>query len=157
MRSTRLVLASAGLVVVAGCQSFTRIEPATVNPGAAIRITLDREETLRQADRLGQLQSVINGVATDASDGSSLSLTYRLPSPTPTQPNRFNGLMTVPWANIVQVEKRHFSAGKTVGLVAVGAAITVAILVVNDESGGGPSEGGPTPNAAIIPLLRWVW
>ena len=142
---------------MAGCQTFVPIESAAVAPGTAVRIRLTREETLRQADALGRLQSVLTGIATDATNAQALTFTYRLPSPTPSQPNRFNGLMRVPWSSIVQVEEKRFDAGGTIGLAAIGAAIAVAVLAVTDESGTSQGEGGPTPDRAIIPLFRFVW
>lgn len=157
MRTTRITLLSAGLVLMAGCQTFVPIESAAVAPGTAVRIRLTREETLRQADALGRLQSVLTGVATDATSTQALTFTYRLPSPTPSQPNRFNGLMSVPWSSIVQVEEKRFSAGRTIGLAAIGAVIAVAILSVADESGTGPGEDGPTPDAAIVPFFSFVF
>lgn len=157
MRTTKTALLISGLVLMAGCYTFAPIESAAVVPGSDVRITLTREETLQQADALGRLQSVLTGVATDATSAQSLTFTYRLPSPTPSQPNRFNGLMSVPWSSILQIEEKHFSAGRTVGLAGIGVAIAIAILAVSDESGTGPDEGGPTPDAAIVPFFRFVF
>lgn len=157
MRTTKPALLFVGLVLMAGCYSFAPIESAAVTPGSSVRIRLTREETLRQADALDRLQSVLTGIATDATNAQALTLSYRLPSPTPSQPNRFNGLMTVPWSSILEVEEKHFSPGRTVGLAAIGVAIAVAILAVTDESGTGPNEGGPTPDRAIVPFFRFVF
>lgn len=157
MRTTKTALLVAGLVLTAGCYTFTPIESSAVVPGSAVRVNLTREETLQQADALGRLQSVLTGIATDATNAQALTFTYRLPSPTPSQPNRFNGLMSVPWSSILQIEEKRFSAGRTVGLAAIGAVIAVAILSVTDESGTGAGEGGPTPEAAIIPFFRFVF
>ena len=158
MRATRIVLLSAGLVLMAGCYTFVPIQSAAVRPGTQVRITLDREETLRQADALGQLQSVITGVTTDGTNAASVSFTYRLPSPTPSQPNRFNGLMSVPWSSVVQIEEQRFSAGRTIGLGALGALVAVAVLAATE---GGTSQEGDTPgpdvDAALIPIFRFVW
>ena len=158
MRTTRTALLVAGLVLMAGCYTFAPVESAAVVPGSAVRVTLTREETLNQADALGQLQSVLTGVATDATSAQLLTFIYRLPNPTPSQRNRFNGLMSVPWSSILQVEEKRFSSGRTIGLAAIGVAIAVAILAVTDESGTGEREGGgPTPDAAIVPFLRFVF
>lgn len=160
MRTTRIALLSAGIVLIAGCHVFVPIESAAVAPGTAVRITLTREETLRQARDLdlGQLQSELTGIATDATSAQALTFTYRLPSPTPSQPNRFNGLMSVPWSSIISVEEKRFSAGRTIGLAAIGAAIAVAVLGATNDSGTSPQDDtGPTPNAAIIPFFRFVF
>ena len=158
MRATKVTLLGVGLVLTAGCYAFVPIQSAAVTPGTRVRITMDREETLRQADALGQLQSVVTGVTTDGTNATSVSFIYRLPSPTPAQPNRFNGLMSVPWSSVVQIEEQRFSAGRTLGLAALGAVVTVAVLAATE---GGTSQEcdtpGPDVDAALIPIFRFVW
>lgn len=152
-RTARRTLASLpACLALAGCYSFAPVDRAVLEPGMSVRITLEREEVLRQADARGDLDPVLRGTITDQTTEETLGLLYR-----PAGTSRFNRFLAVPWSGVRQVEAKAFSPARTVGLVAIGAAITVAVIAVTDQSGENTGEDPPGDNLVSIPLPWFRW
>lgn len=153
LRTAALALA---VVVLPGCYAWTEVPrpSAPVASGTQLRVTVTREEALRQAGESGgDVREVIPGRVVEDEAGR-LGLTMR-PARSPAEARLFRDYVEVPWSAVVRVEERRFSPLRTAALVAGAGVATVAILSVAE--GESADEGGetPGPNEGLrIPLLR---
>lgn len=140
-----------------GCYAYADIDSAAVSPGATVRVSLDREEAVRQIDALGGLRERVEGQVTEQTTDRAVALTVRQ-SATPAAGGRFNAFVVLPRSSITRVELKRFSPQRT-ALAAAGAGVlAVATLsVLNAITDGDPSEGPNTNDAVRIPLLRLRW
>jgi hypothetical protein len=130
-----------------GCYTFTSVEPAALEPGMSVRVTIDRAEAVKQAEVLGGTGTVVQGTVSDQSTPDSIGIFFR-----PTGLTRFNSFVEVPWSSVQQVEAKSFSPSRTAGLVAIGAVVAVAVIAVADELGTADGEDPPPNNLVSIPL-----
>lgn len=135
-----------------GCYTFAPIEPATVRPGMSVRVTLETEEVLRQAEVLGDLDPVIRGETTEGTTADRVALSFRRSGV-----SQFNRYISAPWSSVREVEHKVFSAPRTIGLVAAGVVVAVAVASVVDELGQSSGEGPPVNNSVTVPLFRFFW
>jgi hypothetical protein len=153
-KQTWVVLLMATLPFLGGCYTWAALDRAEVVPGATVRITLGRDEAVRQIDVLGGLRESVEGRVADQSNEGSLALTVRQ-SATPSEPSRFNAFLSVPWGSVGKMEVKRFSPLKTGAIVAGAGVVAVLTLsVLEGSSSGGPGEGPGTNDAVRIPLIR---
>ncbi|MDT8340025.1 MAG: hypothetical protein RQ751_00815 [Longimicrobiales bacterium] len=146
------------LLSLAGCHSFTPVDRSAIEPGQSLRVTLTREEALRQVEALGDLREQIQGTVREAG-GPSLGLTMASPPAYAVGDPRAAGLrsyLELPWSGVERVELKRFDWVRTGLFAAAAAVVTVAILEVTDDSGGGNGEGGGVDQQRVrIPLLTF--
>lgn len=149
----RVWTAAAVLAVLAGsaCYSYVEVPADAVAPGEKIRVTMTRDEVLRQADLLERLDEEMEATVLENDPGTGLSMTFPDPNSAVAGPE-FNRMITIPWGGIVRVEAPEFSLPKTVGAVAIGAVIAGAVIAV--VTGG--SEGDRSGETPPIDQDRWI-
>jgi hypothetical protein len=148
-------MAVAVLSVLAGsaCYSYVEVPADAVAPGDKIRVTMTREEVLRQADILERLDEDLEATVMTNDPGAGLSVTFPDPNSAVAGPE-FNRLITIPWGGVVRVEGKDFSLPKTLGAIGIGAVIagSVVALVTGGDQGDRSGEGPPIDEDRWIPL-----
>lgn len=151
----RFAALSAALLLATGCFAWTEV-PAPTGPvasGTEIRVTLTREEALRQAGEEGDVRTVIPGRVVEDEDGR-LGLTTR-GARSPAEARLFRDYREVPWSAVVRVEEKRFSPWRTAALVAgAGVATAIILSVAEGQSEQGEGDGPGTNEAFRVPLLR---
>lgn len=157
MRLTPLALAAA-LLAGAGCYNYQVAEPGTLEPGGDVRIRLSPEA----ADRLEEVRMtedrVMEGTLVEERGGELLVETA-ISRIDPAAGSRIlKQVITVPSAEVREVETRSLNRGRTYLAAGVAAGL-LAYLVAGQFQDGGGSDGvtppGPPENRAVpIPLLR---
>lgn len=153
------ILAATGLLpFLAGCHTFNPVATSALEPGDAVRITLTRQESANQLERLGAFRESLQGTVRDL-EGSALGITLPADLPPPTGSPANAGLrsyLEIPWDGVAGVEVKRIDWVRT-GLLAAGAAVAaVVILDVADDSGGGSGGGGGVDQQRVsVPLLTF--
>jgi hypothetical protein len=155
--SVRRSAAMLALWALAGCQAFVETDATAIAPGTAVRVTLERDEALRQADVLGGLETAVQGRVNERTDGTTLALAVSGRGASASDGSRFSAFVQIPWAGISRIEEKRFSPVRTAALAAVGAVVTVLVLQLTDESAGGEGEPGGPNNQLRVPILRIGW
>jgi hypothetical protein len=156
MRAGFVALVLFGLTS-SGCYKYVELDPATLAPGQEIRVTMTREETMRQADVLGSLEERVQGTVAPQSTEEGLALTFRSPLSTAAGP-QFRSFTTIPFQEITLVEGRAFSWGRTAVAVGVGAVVAGGVLALTTGGGEGErGEGGDPDNSLRFPILQVRW
>ena len=155
--SRRMAVLFAGATLLSGCYTFAEVDRSALAPGATIRVTVSREEAVKQIDALGGLKERMEGRVQEQTNGSSLALTVRHAA-TPSEAGRFNAFVSVPWSSVQRVELKRFSPGRTAA-IAAGAGVVAALTLSVLEGSSKPGEGEPPPvnDAVRIPLIRFSW
>lgn len=154
---SRSLMAIMAVPLLGGCYAYADVDGATVSPGSTVRVSLDRDEAVRQIDALGGLRERVEGMVTGQTTERAVTLTVRQ-SATPAAGGRFNAYVVLPWSSITRVEAKHFSPQRTALAAAGAGALAVATLsVLNAITDGDPSEGSNTNEAVRIPLIRLRW
>lgn len=155
--SFRVLAAALTAFVAGGCYSYRPATPAALVPEAEVRVTLTPEETLRQQQTLGVLKQQLEGRVVEGVGSDMLGLVVPQPTASPGSPRGLNALVTIPQANIVQVETKSFSFAKTGLLAVAGAGVVIAVLAIADAATGGNDDGGPPDNARIAIPFRAIF
>jgi hypothetical protein len=140
-----------GPALLAGCYRYTEIRPDAVVVGQEVRVTIDREETLRQADVLGGLRETLTGMVAEESEGSVLALAV------PQRGTGFNDFVRLRYQGILRIEEKEFSPGRTAALAAAGAVVAVGVLALVDQATGGDDDDGGINEQMRVPLFRIAW
>lgn len=148
MRSLALLPACVALVA---CHTFRPIDPSTVRPGMAVRVTLEPGEAARQADVLGgpSPSPVVRGTITEQTTDENMALAFRPPSV-----SRFNSFISVPWSGVERIEGKVLSPARTIGLAAGAIAVAAVVVAVTDESSGPSAEPPPVNESRRTYILR---
>ncbi len=126
----------------AACHSYAPIERAAVRPGQSVRVEIEREEAIRQVERLGSIRTSIEGAVVD-SPAQALGLTIRSGAASAADVVRLNDYLELPWDQVVGVEEKRFNPGRTALGAALAGVLAWAILEVADlSSSGNNGEGG---------------
>ncbi len=152
MRKPIHLLGALLLVPLAACHTFAPVQRGDLVPGQSILVTLTPQASADQVQALGSLRRSVQGTVRDV-EGSTLGLTLASANGEAAS----SGLRTyleLPWNGVAGIEQKEFSWLRT-GLFAGGAAlVTVVILNVADDSGGGDGEpGGINEQRVSIPLF----
>ncbi|MEZ4414930.1 MAG: hypothetical protein R3E10_04185 [Gemmatimonadota bacterium] len=140
------------------CQTFAPVDPRAVEAGDPVRVTLTREEALKQADVIGELTERVEGRVAEPTDAAALALTIPARGSTPATGSRFNTYLALPWDGLVSVEEKRFSWARTGALAAVtGVAVAVILSVTEGSSQGGPGEGPPDNSDIRFLGFRLQW
>lgn len=144
------------LLPAAGCYSYQTIRMEEVRPDLPVRLRVTPEAGGRVAPVLGYLTQDLSGTVVSV-DRDTMLLTVA----TPTAPeSRTIQLLyqriDVPVSQVIEVQQRNFSRGKTyacvAGLVAAGAAVTVAAFTGFLGERGGEANPPPVENRLVAPL-----
>lgn len=156
-RGASMGAAALTVLLSSACYTFVEVPADAVAPGDKIRITMTRDEVLRQADLLERLDEELEATVMENDPGTGLSVTFPDPNSAVAGPE-FNRLITIPWGGVVRVEAPEFSLPKTVGAVAIGAVIVGAVVAVVTGGNQGDRSGETPPidqdRWAPIPLFR---
>lgn len=151
---TRLHRSVLGLALVAltGCYSYTLAPVESVSPGTGVRARVTPAEAARLARILGRENRVLSGEFVGEEDGGLLLQVGSVADPAT---GRLFQRVTIPRAELVELEIRRLDRWKTAGVAgAVAAAVIYASLqAFGDESEAGGREPGGV-DAVGIPL-RW--
>jgi hypothetical protein len=153
LNGSRVRWACLALAVFAGgaCYSYVEVPADAVSPGDKVRVTMTRDEVLRQADLLERLDEDLEATVMENNPGTGLSVTFPDPNSAVAGPE-FNRLITIPWGGVIRVEGQQFSLAKTLGAVGIGAVIGSAVIAV--VTGG--SEGNRSGETPPIDQDRWI-
>lgn len=139
-------------LVLSGCYHYVAVPPDASPVGQEVRIRVNRAEARRLEDALGRLdRPSLQGRVLQASDGSGLLLSYRLPGIEGAS-QRFNPAIAVRRDGIESLEVRTPSWLRT-GLLAGGLAIVV-VAILETELLTSNSGNPPDPEAFAPTLLR---
>ena len=144
----RWIPVAVGLAAGTGCYSYLEVPADVVAPDDKIRVTMTRDEVMRQADLLESLDERLQATVMTNDAAAGLSLTFPDPNSSVSGPE-FNRVIKIPWEGVVMVEGRTFSWPRTIGMVAIGTvvAVSAAAVVTGGFQGSRGSEGGGDPNA----------
>ena len=153
MNGSSVRWACLAVAVFAGgaCYSYVEVPADAVSPGDKVRVTMTREEVLRQADILERLDEELEATVMENDVTAGLSVTFPDPNSAVAGPE-FNRLITVPWGGVVRVEGHQFSLPKTLGAIGIAAVIGGAVVAV--VTGG--SEGSRSGETPPIDEDRWI-
>ena len=155
-RRMRRGAAVVALCCTTGCYSFRPVQPAGIQEGSTIRVTVTPEEAARQRDRVGSLTEELEGrVLVLGAD--SLGLAIRDWEGSPADRPDFSTYVAVPSTEIVQLEEKRLNVGRTVAIAGAAAAVAVAILAIGVSSGGDNGEPPPTTEFRIPLRLPFAW
>lgn len=154
MRLTPLALAAA-LLVGTGCYNYQVAEPGMLEPGGDVRIRLSPEAAERFEEVRMTEDRVMEGTLVEERDGELLVETS-IGRIDPAAGGRIlKQVISVPSAEVREVETRSLDRGKTY-LVAGVAAGVLAYIVAGQFQDGGGSDGvtPPGPPESRVPSVR---
>ncbi len=144
------------LLPAAGCYSYQTIRMEEVRPDLPVKLRVTPEAGGRVAPVLGYMTQDLSGTVVSV-DRDTVLLTVA----TPTAPeSRTIQLLyqrvEVPVSQVIEVQQRSFSRGKTyacvAGVAAVGAAVTVAAFTGFLGASGGDVQPPPAENHLAAPV-----
>lgn len=148
------VLATASLL--SGCYSYAPVQLTAVPTGEQVRVTLSRRGQLELAERSPLIEEVVQGTFLGRTGEE-----VRLSVPVAVRQEGFfrsdlDQELPIPAGEIVAVDLRRFSAGKTaafVGGIAGASALIVGVIIAASADPAGPGGGGI--DEIRIPLFGW--
>lgn len=154
VRSAGRVVAVLALAATLGaCHSYREVTPGDLRPGTAVRVEIERQEAVRQVERLGDLETSISGTIQELT-ADALGLTIRDPNATPGQ-NAFRRYVEFPRDRVVRIEEKRFDPVKTGLFAAAGGVVTWLVLQVTEGSSQeGPETPGPNSMTIGLPIFR---
>ena len=146
-----------GAVLLSGCFTYVPVDRASVAPGQDVRVFVSRTGLAQLPEALASDRWVRGSL--DAWDSGQL----RLQVPIRRSVDGYLGAdireaLEIPVGDVLEVERREFSRGRTAAMVAVGAAVaTAGILVITREDRAPDDDGGPDPELIRLPLISVPW
>jgi len=154
MQVLKKTLALAAVVSAAGCYTYIPTELSTVPAGQEVRVYMSRLALAALPEDIPANDLYLRGSLTAQADDS---LTIRVPITSRQQGLSVSEIrqdVRVPTAEIVAVQRREFSTGRTalaIGGAAVGAGAIIA-LIFEAVGGGGPGDP-PGDDLSRVPLF----
>lgn len=160
----RLTLTALALSLLAsGCYSYTVVSPAAVPPGSEVRLTVSPQANIGvSSDLLPQGNRSLRGRLMEGSTGETLRLSVPVARGDAGMASRqLRSAVSVPMADVQQVELRRFEKGRT-GAVAGGGLLASYIILrwafnVLDPSPDGGDATPPGADNARFVLFRLSW
>lgn len=157
MRLTPLALAAA-LLAGAGCYNYQVAAPGMLEPGGDVRIRLSPEAAERLEEVRMTEERVMEGTLIEERNGELLVETA-IGRIDPVAGGRIlKQVISVPSAEVREVETRSLDRGKTALVAGVATGILAYIVAGQFQDGGGSDgitpPGPPESRALPIPLLR---
>lgn len=155
MRSVPLLLLAASLAT-SGCYAYIPIAPQEAAPGDAVRFRLTPEEAARYQDLRLANPRLIEGTLVQEGE-TEMVLDAHVGRAGAAEGSRLLVQeVSIPRAEILEVELRKLDGTKT-GLVVAGGIVAIATVVAVSGGGSGSDDGGGTdiPEARRIPLIRF--
>ena len=148
------------LVPAAACYAYRTIPIEDVRPDLEVRLRVTPEATGRVAQVMGYLTQDVNGTVVSLQRDTILLTVATPTAPEARTVQRLYQRLAVPVSQVIEVEQRRFSRGKTFAAVAVGvvggAGLTVwAFSGVLGGTGGDrppPVDNRLVPAQLLIPL-----
>ncbi len=158
MRLTPLALAAA-LLAGTGCYKYEVADPGMLEPGRDVRVRLAPEAAERLEEVRMTEDRLMEGKLVDQ-QGGNLMVETAIGRITPTGTSRIlKQVISVPFAEVREVETRSLDRGKTYLGAGVAAGILAYIVVGQFQDSGGTDGGTPPgpPESRVlpIPLLRF--
>ena len=146
-----------GALLLSGCFTYVPVDRASVAPGQDVRVYVSRTG-LAQLPEAFATDRWLRG-SLDSWDPDLL----RLQVPIRRSAGGYLGpdireALEIPIGDVLEVERREFSRGRTAAIVAVGAAVaTAGILVITREDRAPDDDGGGDPELIRLPLISVPW
>jgi hypothetical protein len=149
---------SALLLSGPACYNYVPVEVGAVPPGEDVRLRMTREggEELARILESNEIRVEVSGQFEGVERGSVLLRVPVVRDPTGSRPD-IQQVVHLPEAEVLTVDRRELSAGKTAALVGVGVGAVVVLLTqvfeVFDDSG----RGGDDPEVSLVPLFNLLF
>jgi hypothetical protein len=156
------VLALLVLPAAMGCYSYQTIRLEDVRPDLNIRVRVTPEATGRVAQVMGYLTQDVEGTFVSLRQDTVLLTVVTPTAPEARTIQRLYQRLDLPASQILEIQQRTFSRGKTYSCVAVGAAAAAGVVVwaFTGVFGGSTGERPPpidnrlVPGGILLPLGR---
>lgn len=155
-RRTRIGAAlAAAAPLLAGCFAYVPADPGTIPAGQEVRVLLERGTEIELPDGVPPESEVLRGRLVRREDDR---LTLRVPvgERRPGYSVELGQDVRIPTAQVLQIQRRELDLGRSALLVAGGAAVAGALLMVIMDDAGASStspQPGPGPEVIRVPLL----
>ena len=160
MKKPNKALVLAALLSTAGCYTYAPTPARSVEPGTDVKVHLDETQDVELASVTVRDVETVEGQFTrwTSSDDAVLFSTNLRTRPGVTQ--RTQGeMISIPEANIQEVDAPKFSGGRTAAVVVVGVGVVALIIAAiansgnkGDQPGDGQGTDPPTSNLIKIPF-----
>ena len=146
-----------GALLLSGCFTYVPVERASVAPGQDVRVFVSRTGLAQLPEALASDRWVRGSL--DAWESGLL----RLQVPIRRGADGYLGpdireALEIPIGDVLEVERREFSRGRTAALVAAGAALAAAgIVAVTQDDRAPDDDGGGDPELIRLPLISVPW
>ena len=146
---------SAALVSAPACYNYVPTEIGAVPPGGDVRLRVSRAggEELARIIESNEIQMEVSGQYEGLQQGSVLLRIPLVRDPTGARP-AIQQLVRLPAAEVLTVDRRELSVGKTAALVGAGAAATTYLLYAVFDVFSDPGRPGENVEITLIPLFN---
>lgn len=146
---------SVALASVSGCYNYVPTEVGVVSPGEDVRLRVSREggEELARTIESSEIQLEVSGQFEGLEQGSVLLRVPVVRDPTGLRP-AIQQVVRLPEADVLTVDRRELSVGKTAALVGIGAGAVGFLLTQVFEVFDDTNSDGDDPQVSLIPLFN---
>lgn len=146
---------SAALVSASACYNYVPTEVGVVSPGEDVRLRVSREggEELARTIESNEIQLEVSGQFEGLERGSVLLRIPVVRDPTGLRP-AIQQVVRLPEGDVLTVDRRELSVGKTAAVVAVGAGAVGFLLTQVFEVFDDTDPDGDDPQVSLIPLFN---
>lgn len=146
---------SAVLVSASACYNYVPTEVGVVSPGEDVRLRVNREggEELARTIESNEVRLEVSGQFEGLEQGSVLLRVPVVRDPTGQRPS-IQQVVRLPEGDVLTVDRRELSVGKTAALVGIGAGAVGFLLTQVFEVFDDTNSGDDDVDLSLIPLIN---
>jgi hypothetical protein len=137
------------LLLLCSCYRYEPLQPASLEPGAAIRMRISGTVAEQVAPLLGSSDArvLVGRVISVGADTMIVEVPTTVRAEVGSTAQTLNQRVSIPLSSILELETRTLSRGRTAAVVGAAGVVTVAVLVKGFNLSPGkeqpPTGGGP--------------